>query len=271
MKQDPLSCHRCVGVTSPRGATLALLVAAIVLAASDHGRAVVVATDGIYDPATGGNVDSSATIAPNDVATFTTAVLAANGLGFGGVIHFDLPANQAGSTLEATFAGATKTLNISNSPGFNIQTTTSATVLSGRALLLTATDTGDDNGTLTFGSITNGLALEAVTQVGFTVLSRNSTGYPQDITITAFFSDGSNSAVTSNIISSLGGDDTFFGFTAPTGFAITSILFNPTGDALDGRLVIDDFGFITSVVPEPSTAVLGCGALLGMLVRRNRR
>jgi hypothetical protein len=270
MKQDPPSCHDGIVVTSSRGAIIVAIALAVTLAASDRGRAVVVATDGSYDPATGGNVDSSATIAPNEVATFTTAVLAASGAGFGGVIHFDLPANQAGSTLEATYAGGTKTLNILNNPGFNIQTTTSATVLSGRALLLTATDTGDDNATLTFGSITNGLALEAVTQVGFTVLSRNSTGYPQDITITAFFSDGSNSAVTSNIISGLGTDDTYFGFTAPTGFAITSILFNPTGDALDGRLVIDDFGFITSVVPEPSTAMLGCGALLVMMVRRKR-
>jgi hypothetical protein len=270
MKQDPLTCHGRAMVASSRGVSIAAVALAVTFAASVHSHAVVVTTNGIYDPATGGNTDSSATVAPDDVATFTTAVLAANTAGFGGVIHFDLGANEAGSTLEASYAGATKTLNISHTPGFNIQTTTSANVLSGRALLLSASDSADDNATLTFGSITNGLALEAVTQIGFTLLSRNSNGYPQDVTITAFFSDGSNSPVTSNILSSLGGDDTFFGFTAPTGFAITSVHFNPAGDALDGRLIIDDLGFITSVVPEPSTALLSCGALLVVLVRRKR-
>jgi len=270
MKQDPPSCHRCVGVTSPCGATLALLAAAIVLTSSDPARAVAVTTDGVYDPATGNNVDSSATISPNDVATFTTAVLAANGLGFGGVIHFELGVNTPGSTLEASYAGATKTLNITTSPGFNIQTITSATTLSGMGMVLPVTDSTNDNATITFGSITNGLALEAVTQVGFTILSRAATGYPQDITVTASYSDGSSTVIVSNIGNVAATDDTFYGFTAPTGFAITSILFNPANDGLDSRPVLDDFGFITSVVPEPSTAMLGCGALLVMLVRRKR-
>lgn len=270
MKQDPPSCHDGVVVTSSRGATLAILAVAISFAASDLGQAVAVTTDGVYDPVTGNNVDSSATISPNDVATFTTAVLAANGLGFGGVIHFELGVNTSGSTLEATYAGATKTLNISTSPGFNIQTITSATTLSGMGMVLPVTDSTNDNATITFGSITNGLALESVTQVGFTILSRAATGYPQDITVSAFYSDGSSTVIVSNIGNVAAADDTFYGFTAPTGFAITGILFNPANDTLDSRPVIDDFGFITSVVPEPSTALLGCGALLVMMVRRKR-
>ena len=76
------------------------------------------------------------------------------------------------------------------------------------------------------------------------------------------------------IVSNLGNiaaaADTFFGCTAPNGFAITSILFNPASDTLDSRPVIDDFGFITSVVPEPSIALLGCGAFLIALARRRR-
>ena len=270
MKQDPPSCHGSVVVTSSRVATIAAITLAISLATSIQSQAVVVTTNGIYDPATGNNVDSSATIAPNDVATFTTAVLAANGLGFGGVIHFDLGTNTAGTTLEATYAGAAKTLNITTAPGFNIQTITSATVLSGMAMVLPVADTTDDNATITFSSITNGLALEAVTQVGFTILSRAATGYPQDITVTAFYSNGSSTVVVSNIGNTIATDDTFYGFTAPTGFAITSILFNPANDTLDSRPVIDDFGFITSVVPEPSTAILGCGAMLIVLARRKR-
>lgn len=271
MKQDSPACRRHPCVTSPRGSIIAAIALAITLTASDRSHAVAVTTNGIYDAAGGGNVDSSATISPNDVATFTTLVAAANTAGFGGVIHFDLGANTAGTTLEASYASAAKTLNISTAPGFNIQTISSATVLSGMGMVLPVTDSAtDDNATMTFGSITNGLALEAVTQVGFTILSRAATGYPQDITVTAFFSNGTNSVVVSNIGNTVGTDDTFFGFTAPTGFAITSILFNPANDTLDSRPVIDDFGFITSVVPEPSTALLGCGAVLMALVRRRR-
>ena len=271
MKQDPPSCHDGIVVTSSRGAIIAALALAISIAASARSHAVVVTTDGIYDPPSGNNVDSSATISPNDVATFTTLVAAANTAGFGGVIHFDLMVNTSGNTLEASYASAAKTLNISTAPGFNIQTITSATTLSGMGMVLPVTDSAtDDNATITFGSITNGLALEAVTQVGFTILSRAATGYPQDITVTAFYSNGTSTVITSNIGNVAAADDTFYGFTAPTGFAITSILFNPANDTLDARPVIDDFGFITSVVPEPSTALLGCSAMLMALVRRRR-
>ena len=244
--------------------------AALALSFSTSAFAVVVATNGNYDPIGGtGDADSSATASPNDIATFKTDVLAAFNAGFGGVIHFDLGADTPGSTLEATYGS--KTLNISTNPGFNVQAISSGTALSGRALLLvTNAASADDGSTLTIGSITGGAANEAVTQLAFTMLSRLATGYPLDLTVTAFFSDGSSSVATSNIGNVAGTDDTFFAFTAPANHSITSIVLNPTNDASDARPVIDDLAFITSIIPEPSSAML-LGGTLGFMAFFRRR
>lgn len=60
------------------------------------------------------------------------------------------------------------------------------------------------------------------------------------------------------------GIDRFFGYTAPEGKAITQIVING-GD----NLVMDDFGFIASPIPEPSVALLGlAGAAVGVMRRR---
>ena len=61
------------------------------------------------------------------------------------------------------------------------------------------------------------------------------------------------------------GIDRFFGYTAPEGLAITQIVVSG-GD----NLIMDDFGFITSPIPEPSVALLGVAGA-GLAAFRRRR
>lgn len=238
--------------------------------------AAPVTTVAAFDPAGGGVVESDATGAPNDRATFGPAVSAAFTAGRGGVINFEVAENTAGTSLEASYASGAKTLNITASEAFSIQTFSGSTPVSGTfGLLLPSANDSNDNATLTFTGITGGEPGEAVTSVGFALLSRNTgTGtsdYTQTVTVIATFSDGSTATASDTINGANGTDDTFFGFTAPAGLSIASIGFDPALDARDSRTVIDDLGFVTSVVPEPASASLVVLAAGGLLARRRRR
>lgn len=109
---------------------------------------------------------------------------------------------------------------------------------------------------------------DQIIAVGLTILSRSGNG-SGDTTITATFvdSDGNNSETISQssfMSDSNGGDDTFFGFAAPT------------GKFLDGITVttpyftyLDDLGVVT-LVPEPgSMGLVAIGAT--MIFARRRR
>jgi len=262
---------------------------------TSHGATAfgVVAT---YD-ATGGAanaVDTNASGAAlssmliNDVAGFTTAVAAAYAGNTGGVIDMG-----NGASASATVAIDADQLNITYATSKTFTITTAVTLFSG-ATGSTTTDLRHNLGTLTptsgfsallpnrstavtswafnFGNINGGAIGEAITTIGFTLLSRDNVG--ENVTV-SWFIDGSNSAIFSDTEAMAAGktlDDTFFSYTAPTGSKITgfSIDFAGTTSATtDGRLGIDDIGFITSVIPEPSAiALLSAAGVIGSLRRR---
>jgi hypothetical protein len=169
---------------------------------------------------------------------------------------------------------AAKTLSVTSTDGLHIYNNNVAgqvTPISDTQAFLTDSD---PNFTLTFGGITGGDVGEAISEVGFTILSRN-VGGEAVVDVTANFSGGGSASILGQTIANaLGSEDTFFHFAAPGSEWITSLVFvnNGSGTTLQRRLPIDDFGLVTTsyVVPEPATAwLLGLGATV-LLLRRHR-
>ena len=249
--------------------------------------AATVATVATYDAATNANtVDATAPGSATSLGTFTTSVSTAFGLGFGGVASFDSGTFSAQPTLELTYAGGAKTLNITTG-GLSMNTSTldsnsSASALSGSNVLNRATGASADT-TFTFASITNGATDEFVTEFAFTILARNtyttngSSGGPAEpktFTATAYFSDGT-SAVASDVISQAkGADDTFYSFAAPAGHSIMRVEVDAATNGTTSRYqpLFDDVAFITTagVIPEPSSLLLIAATTGASLLRRRR-
>ena len=258
---------------------LPVSVSAIV---ANSSSAATFTTVGVYDEQTVqvNAVDSSA---PNGttVAAFAPLVLAASVSGTGGVINFDEfgntpPINQ--STFVVNY-GAGQSFSLTPSRVYDItQVSTTGTV----------TPISDAPGTTNIGGIfqptiqtgtgaSPDFSLAVVDplnarllQLGLTILSRANAAYPQTISITATFTGGGTQLLEDTIGNVKGTDDTFYGFTAPDGQFISNLFINSSStSASDGRVVIDDFGFITAV-PEPGSGLLAiCGAA-GLTLRRRR-
>lgn len=270
--------------------------AGILLTAATAPAAVTFTTVGIYDENTtqanavdtNASGNSLASLLTTDVAGFKPLIAAEFTNGTGGVINFDLPngsnanlTSGAAETIAASYAGGTKTLNITpatNNTGgnFNYTTFTSLTPISDSRGMI-PTGSGHSSATrqrMTFDSITGGDALEGVTQVGFTVLSRAIGA--QTVTAWAFTNGLTNTvdafaSLSTTISNTNGGDDTFFSFIAPTNKTITGVLIQyGTATSGDTRYALDDFAFITAiVVPEPaSLTALAAGLGLMALCRR---
>lgn len=107
---------------------------------------------------------------------------------------------------------------------------------------------------------------EFVTSVGGTVLSRS--GGTGTVAFNVTLDDMSTITLTDTISDSKAGDDTFFGVTAPTGRYITSVEFDLTDNGF--FTAIDDLAFVTSVIPEPSSALLLIGGLGTLALVRRR-
>ncbi|QNN21360.1 PEP-CTERM sorting domain-containing protein [Planctomycetales bacterium ZRK34] len=234
---------------------------------------------GVYDE---NSVQTNAvdTVATSDanpnqlsLSTFTTQIAAAYAAGFGGVVNFDsgtlTDPNTSGTypvsdTFDVSYAGGAKSLRVTDiesgdytGPG----SFSERTAISGSQFLaqISSSDFWFD-----FGAITGGAPGEAVTAVGLTVLSRANASFPQDVTVLVRFTNDVVISIPSNIASSNGGDDTFFGIVAPEGESIVRVVVNISNNtAYTG---VDDFAFITSIiVPEPGTCsllVAGCAILL---------
>ena len=191
---------------------------------------------------------------------FATA-FAAN---MGGVANFDVTDFTAvvGDTTAFTYGtSANKTLNTT----FIIRNTEpgSATPISGvKGALFRSGGNDVSGGNIVFNSITNGLLDERVVRFGLTFLGRNNDG---TISGVATYSDASKSATLSRVITFGNTQDTFFGFTAPTGLFIQSVAF--TGTSIK---IFDDLAFETAVIPEPSAALLGAVGMLALLTNRRR-
>jgi hypothetical protein len=100
------------------------------------------------------------------------------------------------------------------------------------------------------GPVVGGVAGEHISEFGLTVLSMTS-GLGM-VTVSVDQSDGTTQSVLRNITASNGGQDTFFGFTAPAGVGITG--FSIAAPQVGVNTVwYDDIGFVTSALPEPAS------------------
>jgi len=224
---------------------------------------------GVYDAGTNGNVvDASQTALTAAAHGSNVATAFANGTG--GVVNFDNGTGGTNGTWNIAY-GSGQTLSIGTSGGqLNMLASDvaliKATPISGNAYYRL----GGTTTTLSFGST-------LLSEFGLTLLARNTTRALNSIIVT--LSDGSTATIngvsltantvqdsTDYLTASGSGIDRFFGYTAPEGKAITQIVING-GD----NLVMDDFGFITSPIPEPSVALLGVAGMAVGVMRRRRR
>ena len=240
--------------------------------------AAVFNTVSVFDPAGGDTI----TVNTTEADAFKVDVAAAYNNNAGGVVNFDN--GSADDTFDFDFVfGTSQTKTLNTTTSIWAQTTTSGGFGNGTSptqyfLVENPSNPGNPatnpNFTLTFDSVTGGAALEAVVRVGFALLDRR-TNNPGDVTFTATWSDGNTEAI--NIAAATYEDDAvFIGFEAPAGLSIASISFATANAGAapisttnsTARIGIDDFGFVTAVIPEPaSLALLGAGGLL-MLARR---
>lgn len=230
---------------------------------------------GVYDENTvaPNTVDLSAMVSPDDVATFKSDVLTAFNNDLGGVNGFDNNDVSYKNYFQTIFGDS------SNSITFRMSTLMQS-VASGTFDPISGTmglaQTSDSNTNLkiivkeVFNSAGDILPDQYVNKIGFTILSRNRADtYPIDVKVSATYSDNSIHSVTSNIAMSLGGGDTFFGFTADFGLSIKSILIESfevgTSTPKNTRIGIDDMGFITAkasktILVDLNTAAAGGGS-----------
>jgi len=264
----------------------ALLVSTLALATSLH-AAISVPTTGVYDSTSNANVvdavagvgvvsggSAAETALNNYKSVFATAF--ANGRG--GVIQFDGWVPEAGDTTPTINNAMTTTfgsgvLNISRIGGtgnfqFDSSPTTLGTAISGTMYLRSETENFH---TLSFS--------QGLSALGFTVLSRNNS---RTIQATVTYFEGGTDVISGEYVGVDGSptanadklDDTFFGFTAPTGKTIQSVKIEATdaGNSDTPKnffFAIDDFGYVVAV-PEPSAAGLALLSAVGLLARRRR-
>jgi hypothetical protein len=281
---------------TPVGQARCAIALSFVFAASASASFITVP---VIDPASVNDVDQSAvyfsstgSAGPSsviDLAAFRTSVNSAWNNNMGGVIDFevrnDLNATPVGSLDSATQISGRygvngnlatpKSLQITSGSGTWVwpgATTNGRTPTSGaNSLGKNATDVFDFE--ILLGSIINGAPNEHVTQFGFTVLERTGTNLGSPLSITATFSDGSTALARATLSGSLpaNNEDAFYGFVAPPGTSIVSVVFDPINFT-----TIDDIAFVTalpeSALPEPATPLAAVAAVvMSSLIRRRRR
>lgn len=214
---------------------------------------------------------SSGTVSLVTLADFKSRITSAFAGGTGGVISFDDfgTAQALTNEMKVGYASGTKTLTVSTTAGNKYQidmgslTAVGATPISGNNYLRS----GDPTHIFNFDT--------PLSDLGVTILGRNTT---RSVTATVGYSDGTTGVLNALTIAASGvaappsatsAGDAFLGFTAPLGKAITSL-------TLVGNdyFVVDDIGFVTSAIPEPSSiallATLAVGSLWGLRRRLAR-
>lgn len=148
-----------------------------------------------------------------------------------------------------------QTLGVANLASANFATPISGTSAFG----LTPTDH------YSIGPVVGGVSGEHIDEFGLTVLSQ--TVDLGTVTVSIDQSNGTTQSVQRHITASNGGQDTFYGFTAPAAVAITGFAISTSQTEQNG-LFFDDIGFATSALPEPASFGLLISA--SMLLRRRR-
>lgn len=237
------------------------LLLAGILAPLTH--AAVVTTSGIYDgPATTANDVDATAPGSTDLATFKLAIAAAYANNTGGVITFD---NLSGSFLDtsmSTLFGVSEVnqMTITRTTGqgsyfFELNTAVGSPISGGMYLR--------NQGTTGGASVAHTFNFSVpLSQIAFTAISRNAA---RTVTATVTYAEGGTAVLTDSLTGTALADDTFFGFIAPEGKTITSMVI----DAGTGNFfAIDDLAFIA--IPEPSAGALAISGLAGLLLRRRR-
>ena len=215
--------------------------------------------------APGPNVIEKSATNTYTTATFQSDVAQAWNNNSGGVFNFPTGVATATTIYRAVYGTNTssgKRMQMTSSVSMQNITTSSTSFTVASAANATTSSANQNDYNLTLSLVDNGgspLPNEAIQKVGFIILSRGGTAnYPLSLQVTATFSDLSTQAITAPIAAGSAADDTFFGFAAPSGTAITKIRFqsfapNTTTPVTD-RIAFDDFGFITGpsvVIPQP--------------------
>ena len=237
------------------------------------------ATTNLYAPGAGTNfVDSSATAAPNDLATFSNAVYSAYADNLAGDFHFPATFTSAtvfqgtygaNGTRRLTFT-ADRTLQAFGPPAGSFWTVSGSSSNTNGYGITTSTDQTAYN--LAIGPISDAstlavLSSDRVVKLGFVVCSRTHATYPLDVKATVSYTDGTTESVTSTISAPRTFDDTFYGFTAPAGAGITNLLLESfsvaTTTPVASRIGIDDLGFVTFSDAPPPPLIYGLYPALG--------
>ncbi|MEX2607047.1 MAG: PEP-CTERM sorting domain-containing protein [Kiritimatiellia bacterium] len=231
----------------------------------------------VYDE----NVNEANTVDDSET-TYTAANMQADitanfANGLGGVINFDNDPDDALDTAGTvvTSYGTDKTLTLSTASvtfATGLGTAGSRTPISGDA---TASHMLSVQGVATVDLTLSGSGLlpgEVVSAFGFTVLSRTTSGgLPRLGTLTVTYSDLSTASSDFSYAGAAGTNDTFVGYSAPSGLGISSFTLDLNRDYTpasgDSFTSIDDFGFVT--IPEPSSILLlGLGLASALFLRR---
>ncbi len=241
---------------------LALCTLALVLIGlTVHTQADVLLT-GDYDSATtnANQVDASATADGSNqlsLGSFEALVEAAFLTQTGGVVTFDQSGDEIddNAVKNMAFSDGTVLATVARNGFVTVQTgSTNRTPISGA---------NGYGGAQTYSLLFD--EADQITAVGLTVLSRDATG--GTATITAFFvdADGLNQeavAASSEMAQSNGGDDTFFGFSAPAGKFLSEVSVSTPYFTW-----IDDLGVVA--VPEPGAlGLISLVAVFGLARRR---
>lgn len=278
--------------------TTKIFIAIAFIAVAPLGHAGFIVGTGVYDENTvqTNAVDTEATTLTSSAFGSMTQTAYTNGNG--GVIDFDsggtfdieAPVNGT-PYFNITFGSSNeKSVRVERTDGGGYTDPTSddqRTAISGSLWMSARGKGGPTNpngvsGDVTdfvfeFGDISGGATNEVISSIGATILSRDNDTLSDgvDFTATAYFNDGTDSGgVTSEISQSNGGDDTFFGITAPEGRWITKFVISPDdGTGLDSTVFtgLDDLGFTTTVIPEPASVLLLALGSLALLRRPRRR
>lgn len=260
-----------------------LSAAALILAATGHAQ-ITVNLVRTYDPQTPDPSPGTGTIQLNatgaaisdtaitSYAGFKAAVATAFDSGLGGVFNGEtgLTGTPTTNYLEMTYAGGLKSFrmnftNVVGASGLRQASYGSAQQLSGvQNIDIQDAAGGTREFTLSF---TNLPTDELITAFGIGGMARTNSN-SGTVTITATFTDSSTATLSHSFAPNTPANtgNVFFGFAAPTGLGISSININRTG-----IIPFDDFGFVTTAIPEPSTYALLIGGLAALgLIKRYR-
>jgi len=261
-----------------------VLTIACTLSLDAASRAATFETVGTYDADPGNFVDTDT---GTTFGAFKSNVSSAFSVDRGGVIDFATgytggfslaggTRENIGTSWDASYGTSqSKTLQFTTSVDmllFNNNTSGQVDTISDTNNLLPIDDQVQFG--LTVGPILNGDPGEIVSEVAFTVLSRDPGGSNPggaDVVVTALFSDGSMETITDNVDDPVGSDDTFFHFVAPSQESVVSLSFDNLsleGTPNQRRLPIDDLAFLTRVVPEPSSGLIATLLMLGLVMRK---